>query len=724
VKSTTGVLIAAILLSSMVSAANPSPGSAAACPWMNTSLSPAKRAHMLVGAMTLDQKIAMVHNSDEIWTYYGVAGHINAIPELCVPDVVLNDAGQGVGDQMQGTTAFPAPIAQTASWDRDLQQQFGRHLGHQAWQKGVNVQLAPGLNIGRVPLNGRNWEYMGEDPYLTGQTAAAEVRGIQSQHVIATLKHYALNNQETDRNTSSSEVDQRTFREIYLPGWETAIREGHPGAVMCSYNRIDTVYACENPDILTRYLKKQSHFKGFVVSDWGATHSTVPSAKAGLDMDMNAFDDGFYGDALKTAVQNGDVSMKRLNNMVFRIFLSMFRIGLFDHPTPAQPGAAGTTTDTAAEQEFARKVSEGGTVLMKNDGHILPLPAGGGHVIALIGRNAGPDGTAQVYNGGGSGHIPEAGTKPDVVSPVQGMQTRAATAGDVVTFTDGSNMQDAVAAATAADIAIVFAYNVSGEGTDLPSLSLNDGSGNCAGLACSYQASQQNQLIAAVAAANPDTVVVLNTAGPVLTPWRNSIKGLIEAWFPGEQDGNAIARILYGDVNPSGKLPQTFPRQQADLPTAGSAAQYPGINGHVKYTEKLLVGYRWYDAKNIAPAFCFGQGLSYTTFGYSGLSVVKTARGAKVTFTIRNNGTRAGAEVPQVYLGFPSTTGEPPKQLKGFEKVALAPGSSRQITIQLDQRAFAWWSTGSASWVVTLGNYQVMVGSSSCDIRLNGTVKM
>jgi len=234
---------------------------------MNTNLTPGKRAHMLVAAMTTDQKIAMLHNSDTIWTYYVVAGHISAIPALCIPDVVLNDAGQGVGDQMQGSTAFPAPIAQTSSWDRNLQHQFGQHLGNQAWQKGVNVQLAPGLDIGRVPLNGRNWEYMGEDPYLTGQTAASEVNGIQSQHVIATIKHYALNDQETNRSTASSNVDERTFREIYLPGWQTAIKDGHAGAVMCAYNKVDTIYACENKDLLNGYLRRVSGFNGFVMSD-------------------------------------------------------------------------------------------------------------------------------------------------------------------------------------------------------------------------------------------------------------------------------------------------------------------------------------------------------------------------------------------------------------------------------------------------------------------------
>lgn len=688
---------------------------------MNTAWSPSRRADTLVHHMTLDQEIAMVHNSDNIWTYYGVAGHVAGIPALCIPDLVLNDAGQGVGDQSINTTAFPAPIAQTASWDRSLQRRFGAHLGHQAWQKGINVQLAPGIEIDRVPLNGRNWEYTGEDPYLAGQTATAEVRGMQSQHVIATLKHYILNSQETDRNTESSEASDRTIHEIYLPGYETAIHEGGAGAVMCSYNRIDGQYACQNKTTLNHDLKHELGFDGFVMSDWGATHSTVSSANHGLDMEMNATVGPYYTDALKAAVQSGKVKRARLDDMVRRIVRTMFRVGLFDHPTPAQPGAYSSNVDTAAEQVFARRVAEEGTVLLRNQHHVLPLPGGGGHTIALIGRNAGPHGTKDVYNGGGSGHIPEAGTKAGVVSPLQGLGARATTAGDIVTYTNGDSQPDAVAAATAADYAIVFAYDVSAEGTDLPSLSLDDASGQCAGIGCSYQASQQNELIAAVAAANPHTIVVLNTAGPVLMPWASRVQSIVEAWYPGEQDGNAIARVLYGDVNPGGKLPETFPASQSDLPTR-TAAQYPGVKLHVKYVEGLLVGYRWYQAKGIAPLFCFGEGLSYTTFGYSGLSVQPTTNGATVSFTVRNTGNRSGSEVPQVYVRFPASTGEPPLQLKGYSKIQLAAGASTRVTMRLDRRAFSTWSA-AAGWHVVPGSYGISVGSSSCDIRLTANIK-
>jgi beta-glucosidase len=298
------------------------------------------------------------------------------------------------------------------------------------------------------------------------------------------------------------------------------------------------------------------------------------------------------------------------------------------------------------------------------------------------------------------------------------MQARAAQYGDKITYNDASTISGAASAAKGADTAIVFAYNVAGESTDLPSLNLDSGTGTCGG-GCSYQSSKQNELISAVAAANPNTIVVLNTAGPVVTPWANEVKSIIEAWYPGEQYGTAISAVLYGVVNPAGKLPETFPVHGSDLPTSGSAAQYPGVNGNVSYSEKLLVGYRWYDARNIAPAFCFGEGLSYTTFGYSALSVTRTTSGANVSFTVTNTGKRMGAEVAQVYVGFPGSTGEPPAQLKGYRKVNLQPGGSTRLTVALGARAFQWW--GSNGWTTTPGKYRIMVGSSSCDIRLTGS---
>lgn len=684
------------------------------CPWMDASLTSGQRASQLVAAMTMDQKVSMLHSAEpSMLAYYGTAGHVAAIPSLCVPDLVLNDAGAGVADGQVNVTAFPAGIAQASSWDPALQRRVGAGLGWEAWHKGINVMLAPAINIARTPLNGRNFEYAGEDPFLAGKTGAAVIGGIQSQNVMATVKHYAVNNQEAARMTISSDLDERTLHEIYLAAFETAVKDGKPGSVMCSYNKVNSVYACENPTLLTDVLKKQFGFDGFVMSDWNATHSSAPAANAGMDMEMAAVYNGqYFGDALKTAVLNGEVSVSRVDDMVTRIVRPMFSVGLFDHPAPAEPDGFKAVVNTPAEATLARQVAEEGTVLLKNADNALPL-TGVGKKIALIGQAAGAAGAELAYGGGGSSHVPGQGAFP-VVSPLQGITQRGAANGDTVVYADGKVIADAVAAATAADVAIVYASVVDSEGADRTNLGLNYGT--CGLFACAEVPVSQDQLISAVAAANPNTVVVLNTGGPVLMPWLGQVKSVVEAWYPGQEDGNAAASVLFGDVNPSGKLPQSFPASENDLPTQ-SAAQYPGVDGHASYSEGLNVGYRWFDAKNIAPLFPFGHGLSYTTFAYSGLSVAKTPRGASVSFTLANTGKRAGAEVAQVYVAAPAGSGEPPKQLKGFQKVLLNPGQSTTVTIPLDARAFARWDTTKHTWVVDKGTYQILIGASSRDIR-------
>jgi beta-glucosidase len=687
---------------------------AAPCTWMDTSKTPDRRAQELLAAMTLDEKITMVHGNGDIFVYYGMAGHIPANPALCIPDVTLNDGPAGVGDGQPNTTAFPAPINLAASWDPTLQRRFGDALGWESWQKGINVMLAPNLNLARVPMNGRNFEAFGEDPYLSGITAAAEIQGIQQNNVIATAKHYAENSQETNRNTISEDVDPRTFHELEGQAFEIALKQGKPGSVMCAYNLVNGAWSCENPTLLTTILKQEYGFDGFVMSDWGATHSTVPSANAGMDMEM--FDGTYFGAPLKQAVQDGTVPLSRLNDMVLRILRAMFRVGVFDRPPAPEPDGFAADVATPAHQQLARELSEQGTVLLKNNGPILPL-TGLGKTIAVIGQPAGPDGAPMVYGGGGSSHIPEAGFYPYVVSPLQGITQRGLANGDKVVYADGSVTADAVAAAAAADVALVFVNDAEGEGTDRSSLKLQGGT--CSLLACTYSPVDQDNLVASVAAANPRTVVVLDTGGPVLMPWVNQVPAIVEAWYPGIEDGNAIASVLFGDVNPSGKLPQTFPKSQSDLPTQ-TPEQYPGVDGHAVYSEGLNVGYHWYDAKGIAPLFAFGHGLSYTSFSYSGLSVKKLTGGnVSVTFTLKNTGLRAGAEVAQVYVGDPPASGEPPKQLKGYRKVFLQPGESSVVTLTLDPRAFAYWNNG---WLVGGGTYTILVGSSSRDIRLQGTL--
>jgi len=705
-------------------AVTPGAASAASCPWMNTSLSPNQRAQMLLGAMSLSDKIAMTYQQYPMDYHYGAAGYIPGNSSLCIPDLVFNDAGQGVGDAQTGTTAFPAPIAQAASWDPSLQYQFGKALGQEAWDKGIDVQLAPGIETDRVPMNGRNWEYMGEDPFLAGQGGAAETAGIQSQHVIVTLKHYIANSQETNRMTDSSDVDPRTLEEIYAPQYDTSIHQGGAMGVMCSYNRINSVYSCENPDTLKGMLDGQFGFTGFVVSDWGATHSTVASALNGLDIEMNVTPGTYYGPPLETAVQDGQVPMSTLNDMVLRILRAMFTVGVFDHPPAAQPQAYAAPASTPEHVALAREISEQGTVLLKNEGGVLPLSQPG-KTIAVIGPAAGQTGAEDEYNGEGSGHIPEVGVVP-VVSPLQGITTRAAADGDKVLYADGTATVDAVAAAKAADVAVVVVGDSESEGTDRSNLTLTGGL--CTFEGCAPQTVDQNALISQVAAANPNTIVVLDTGGPVLMPWLGQIKGLLEAWYPGQEDGNALAALLFGDVDPSGHLTETFPASMSDLPIQ-SASQWPGVTEsgdsvgpHSSYSEGLLVGYRWYQAKGITPLFPFGFGLSYTNFRFSNLTVTPNASGAVARFDVQNTGTRAGADVAQAYIGMPASTGEPPNQLKGFQKVSLEPGQTKAVSITLPETSFAWWSTAGGQWVVTPGSYTVSVGDSSANLPLRAVL--
>lgn len=713
-------LITACLFSLAALVVPASPAATAAggkCPWLDGRKSPEAAANQLLAAMTLDEKITMLHSTEPGWeTYYGTAGHVPANPRLCIPDLVLNDAGDGVGDSQVNVTAYPVGIAQAASWDSSLHRRFGKALGEEAWRKGVNVMLGPAVNIARVPMNGRNFEYAGEDPYLAGETAAQTSLGIQSNPVMATIKHYAVNNQEVDRMTVSSDLDDRTLHEIYLPAFEAAVKQGHVGSAMCSYNKVNGTYACEHPELLNRILKKDWGFDGFVMSDWGATHSTAPAVNAGLDMEMNVANNGQYlGAALKSATQAGKVRMSRIDDMVRRILRTMFRIGIFEHPATPEPQGYLSASDSTEHLGIAREMSVAGTVLLKNDAAALPL-GGTNQRIALIGAAAGPHGANNIYNGGGSSRVISA----RVVSPLQGISERAAANGDTVIYADGQTMADAIAAASVADVAVVFANDNETEGADRADLKLR--AGICE-LTCLYSPQDQDQLISAVAQANPNTVVVLNTGGPVTMPWLDKVPAVLEAWYPGQEGGHAIASVLFGDVNPSGKLPQTFPKSERDLPTR-TPAQYPGINKRAKYSEGLLVGYRWFDARNIAPLFAFGHGLSYTTFRYSDARAETTARGATVRVTLQNTGRVAGAEVAQAYVEEPAAAGEPPRQLGGFKKVFLQPGESRTLTIHLDKRAFSRWNTKAHAWQVVEGVHGIAVGSSSRDIRATATVRM
>jgi beta-glucosidase len=669
--------------------------STGSCPWMNTSLSPADRAHQLVAAMTLDQKISMVEGSGYPGTGPGVgAGSVAAIPSLCVPRLGLADGAGGLGNGNTGVTAWPAPIGQAAAFDTSTQKAFGQSLGEEFVQKGENVWLAPNVNMARYPLNGRTFEAYGEDPYLSGQTAAAGIQGIQSQHVIATVKHYLANNSETNRNFESSNMDDRTMHEIYLPAFETAVKQGRAGAVMCAYNRVNELYACENHTVLTDILKHEFGFDGFVMSDWFFAAHEVNAANDGLDMEMPA---PVAFATLKDAVTAGVVPESRLNDMVYRIVYSAFRIGLFDHPV-STPLA---NVSTQAHRKLERTMAEDGTVLLKNGG-VLPLTFTG-QKIAVIGDVA-HGGAANVCSGGGSAVV-DCST---MVPALDGIMARAAQNRDTVLFDNGSDPASAAATAKQAKVAIVFGYYTESEGSNRQSLSL-DASGD--------------DLISSVAAANPRTIVVLETGGPATMPWLSKVAAVLEAWYPGTELGNAIAAVVFGDANPSGHLPITFPVSEADLPTAGSPLQQSDTSAELQYSEGLKIGYRWYDSQKIAPLFPFGFGLSYTTFKYSGLSLSGNPRdGATVRFTVTNTGARAGADVAQVYVRFPSAAGEPPRQLKGYRRVSLAPGASTQVTIALDRRAFSYWDPAFTAWSVAPGCYVVSAGDSSRNLPLSGQV--
>lgn len=666
-------------------------------PWMNTSLTPEQRADLLLHAMTLDEKITMVHGVDPR-PIKGYVGYVPANTRLSIPALRLADGRAGVGNGAKDVTLLPAPIAAAASWDITLLRNFGEVLGNEEWRKGTNVSLAPSIDVVRVPEWGRTFESYGEDPYFNGEMAIAEIQGIQSQGPIANANMYLTMNQENNRFKEDSIVDRRTLHEIYLPPFEAAVKEGHVGTVMCAYVKTNGTYSCESPYLLTSLLRRQLKFQGWVMSDWDATHSTVASANAGLDQEMPG--GKYYGEPLAAAIKGGQVSVATLDEPVRRILVTMFRFGLFDKQ---QTGTWNAYVRTEAHAAFSLRAAERGTVLLKNANSLLPLSET--ESIAVIGAAGG---TKPKASGGGSSGM----VAPYVVTPVDGIRKRVAGRAQV-SYADGSDMAKAAEIARSAKVAIVFVNTNDSEGSDRPNLELPN---------------HQDELVEDVAAANPNTIVVLNTGGPVLMPWIGKIEGLLEAWYSGQEGGNAIAAILFGDVNPSGKLPITFPRYAAEVPTNASE-QWPGVDGASTYSEKLDVGYRWYDAHHVEPLFSFGYGLSYTTFRLSNLSVVprrisgvESDKSVEVNVKVMNTGKRAGEEVVQVYVDQPVTNGEPPRQLRAFTKVALEAGQTKSVRLTLNQRSFSIYDPELHRWESPSGNYGIKVGTSSRDLPLQRSV--
>lgn len=694
-------------------------------PWMNSALPPEQRAQLLVGAMALDQKIeqiAMKGVDSPDCHIRGDSRHIEGIPELAIPTVRMTNGpiGVGGGDCLpdRQATGVPTALSVAATFDRAAASAWGDIVGLETRSNAHSVFLAPGINLGRVPNNGRNFEYLGEDPYLAGVISVEEVKAIQAHGVQATTKHYVANEQETQRNGMNAVVDDRTLHELYLVPFEMSIKDAGLAALMCSYPRVNGTFSCENVPILTDILRTQWGFKGYVMSDRGATHSTAPAIKAGLDLEFGSNPVWFTPTRINAALGSNALSMSDIDRALERRYYMMFRLGQFDDPI-----ASVAPIDFAAHGAIARQLAEQGSVLLKNANTILPLDARQLRSIAVIGPQTFA-GAAKFPATGPGGFITV--NAPYSVTPVQGITNALATAGGSasVTFNNGTDLAAAATLAAQSDVAIVMVGDISLEGQDRVNLSLPVRDGV-----------DQEALIAAVAAANPRTIVVLKDGGPIVMPWLDKVQAVLEAWYPGQEDGNAVANLLFGLSDPSGKLPISFPKSEGQT-AANTPAQFPGvvIDGvrTATYSEKLQIGYRWYDAQNAKPQFSFGFGLSYTTFAISRLDVTpKVSDGTHpilVQFFVENTGRRAGTETPQVYLGLPTAAGEPPKRLVAFDKVRLNPGEKRKVQLTIDPAAtnhpLSYWDEAGTRWTIADGNYSIYVGSSAEDLVASDVVKV
>ena len=701
---------------------------------MNKSLSADQRTDLIVAQMTLDEKISLLHGVGWEMLFgspdappsksLGNAGYIPGIPRLGIPDLQMADAAVGVTHSSvfgRYSTALPSCVAEAASWDLGLAREYGTLIGMELRDQGYNMSLGGGVNLAREPRNGRIFEYKGEDPILAGKLVGAEMKALQEQGIVGDIKHYALNDQESGRSYVNVKADRRAIRESDLLAFEIGVKESGAGAVMCSYNLLNGDYACENSYLLTDVLKKDFGFQGFVLSDWGGTHSSAKAALAGLDIEMPT--STYFADALRKAVESGQVPMARLDNMVHRILRSEFAVGLFDKPPERQ------VPDVFYGLEVAQRVAEQSIVLLKNANGQLPLSAARVKTIAVIGSHA----DVGVLSGGGSAQVDPMGGNPvpqpadtgffDRViwhrsSPLKAIRAKAPHAD--VQYDGGTDPAAAARLAKASDVAIVFVSQHSSEGIDHLSLSLPN---------------HQDALVSAVAAANPHTIVVLETGGAVTMPWIGQVSAAMESWYPGIRGAEAIANILFGDVNPSAKLPLTFAKSEADLPHPKLTEQpppasdkdmvefIPGFKENtrkfdVAYDEGLKVGYKWYDAEKKDPLFPFGFGLSYTTFKYSNLKASKDS----VTFQVANTGARAGAEIAEVYATLPQAAGEPFKRLVAWEKVRLAPGESKSVTLRLDPFYLSIFSVDKDAWELVPGEYIIQAGASSRDLPLRGSV--
>lgn len=677
------------------------------------------RVEDLLSRLTLEEKILLCHADSKFTTA--------AILRLGIPRRWLSDGPHGVREDVgpdtwevagrtdDFATCMPAAIALAATWNPELAQRTGKAIGQEARKRGKDIMLGPGVNIMRTPLGGRNFEYYGEDPFLSGRMAVGFIRGIQSQGVAACVKHFAANNQETDRNNIDVAMDERTLREIYLPAFKAAVQEGHVWTVMAAYNRFRGTHCCENDYLLNRILKEEWGFQGLVVSDWAGVHTTRGAVLGGLDLEMGTlkpYDEFYMARPFREGVQSGEYPQAVLDDKVRRNLRVMIGTGVFDQRPEG-------SINTKAHQDTARQVAEEGLVMLKNEGYFLPLDADKIKSVAVIGENA----TRLQAYGGDSSRIKAFYE----ITPLAGILNRIGTNVNV-TYSEGYRKggdlalaDRAVAAARSADVVIY----VGGINHDI---GYDSEGGDKAGLEMPFK---QVELVGKIAEVNPRIAVVLVGGSPMeMDAWLDKVPSVLISWYSGMEGGNAIARVLFGDVSPSGKLPATFPALLTDSPAhATGAAGFPGLNGTVTHAEGVFVGYRWFDMKNIEPLFPFGFGLSYTTFEYSHLRLVRgtDANGPVVTaeFEIKNTGSRVGAEVAQIYVqDVESSVPRPVKELKGFKKVMLQPGEKQVVSVPLERGAFSFYDEQKGGWLAEAGEFRILAGASSRDIRLTGAFKL
>ena len=686
-----------------------------------------QRAQDAVSKMTLDEKLQLVFGyfatdwqgkHPPAGVRYGSAGYVPGIPRLGITPQWETDAGIGVATQggaaqKRERTALPSGLATAATWNPQIAFEGGQMIGAEARASGFNVMLAGGVDLERDPRNGRNFEYGGEDPLLAGTIVGSEIAGIQSNHIVSTAKHYALNDLETGRKGHDARIAHDAARMSDLLAFQFAIERGNPGSVMCSYNKVDGDFACENDWLLNAVLKGDFGFRGYVMSDWGAVQSTVKAALGGLDQESGwPFDEQpYFGEPLKAAVAAGQVPQARIDDMARRVLWALYSTGAADDLV-----ADDKPTDYAAHEAVSQADAEQAIVLLKNERNLLPL---GPNVrrIVLIGGHADKgvlagSGSSLVYPRDGNavpGLMPTGWPGPVMYYPSAPLAAlRAAAPNATITFVDGSDPTAAAASARGADVAIVFATQWSSESIDV-AMALD---GN------------QDALIDAVTAANPRTAVVLETNAGVAMPWAARASAIVEAWYPGSAGGKAIANVLSGRVNPSGHLPVTFYQSDSQLPRPirpGGASELDQFT--IDYSEGAAVGYKWMQRQKLQPLFPFGHGLSYTSFEYGPISAQPAAgAGVRVHFTLRNGGMRAGMAVGQVYAS-PSAGGwEAPMRLAGFAKVYLAPGQSKSVEVDVDPRLLATFDDTAHAWRVAGGQYRLMLGASSADLRSNTTV--